>query len=110
MRVSRIRNVAWASNVLLLSGVAWTGLGFWHARNAKPASHGIRATVTTVDAGARRWPGERSAFDHISATAISGVQPSAPLPPSAKPEVDPTQAFKDEVTYRVPSAVKSPRD
>ena len=99
MRVSQIQNLTWAGNVLVLGGVVWIGVQFWHVKNAKPAPEPAWAKAKSDDVGKQRWPGEESAFEVIHKTFISGKVPPPPPPPEKAKPVDRTQEFKAKLKY-----------
>lgn len=76
MRISQIKTLCWAGNVLVLAGAGVVGLHFWDAYKAR----GQRTEVAWPEEAAaesiqKRWPGEVTSFRQIWDTPVNGLVP-----------------------------------
>ena len=99
MRVSQWQNIAWIADALVLGVVVLAGIQFRQVTSANAPPTPRWRPASTGEAAAPRWPGERSAFDHIHATPIGGREPAAPAAAPERPPVDRIQAFRDGLSY-----------
>ena len=106
MRISQIKTLCWASNVVVLLGAGWVGMHFFETYKAVHRGHVAAARGFRVEArGTRpevvwpeepdapdietRWPGEITGFRSIWTTPVDGLVPKPPPPPT------PTETRRD---------------
>jgi len=101
MRISQIKTLCWATNVLVLSGAAYVGLHFAETYKARSTRAEVEwpeeGGAATID---KRWPGAVTGFKAIWDTPVNGLVPKPPAPVK-RPEVerDLGKIFLSKYTY-----------
>ncbi len=104
MRVKQVQNLAWAANVAVFMGMGFVVWQFWLVKFRAPPAEEVEwpevGGARQQTAGAGRWPGELSAFQHIWLTPVNGLVPPPPPPPVKQPPPDPSRDFKNKMQFR----------
>jgi hypothetical protein len=81
MRISQIKTLCWASNVLVLAGAGYVGTHFWETYQARGQKAEVEWPAETgPESIQKRWPGEITSFRPIWTTPVNGLVPKPPEP------------------------------